>query len=109
MYTQSLQSRPTLCDPMDCTCHAPLSMRLSRQEQWSGLPCPPPGALLNPGIESASPVSSAFQMDSLTIEPPGKPQETRYISNKQPNLTTEETRERRKKPKNKFSTRKNKI
>ena len=39
-------------------------------------------------------------MDSLTTEPPGKPQETRYISNKQSNLTTEETRERRKKKKN---------
>ena len=41
-------------------------------------------------------MSFAFQMDSLATEPPGKPQETRYISNKQPNLTTEETRERRK-------------
>ena len=30
---------------------APLSMRFSRQEFWSGLPCPPPGDLPNPGIE----------------------------------------------------------
>ena len=44
-------------------------------------------------------MSSALQMDSLTTEPPGKPQETRYISNKQSNLTTEETRERRRKKK----------
>ena len=32
----------------------PLSMGLSRQEFWSGLPYPPPGDLPNPGIESAS-------------------------------------------------------
>ena len=36
---------------------APLSMGFSRQEYWSGLPCPPPGDLPNPGIE---PVSLTF-------------------------------------------------
>ena len=30
---------------------APLSMGFSRQEYWSGLPCPPLGELPNPGIE----------------------------------------------------------
>ena len=30
---------------------APVSMGFSRQEYWSGLPCPPPGNLLNPGIK----------------------------------------------------------
>ena len=34
-------------------CQAPLSMGFSRQEYWSGLPCPPPGDLPNPGIEPA--------------------------------------------------------
>ena len=34
---------------------APLSMGFSRQEYWSGLPCPPPGDLPNPGIEPRSP------------------------------------------------------
>ena len=29
---------------------APLSMGLSRQEYWNGLPCPPPGDLPYPGI-----------------------------------------------------------
>ena len=33
-------------------CQAPLSMGFSRQEYWSGLPCPPPGDLPAPGIES---------------------------------------------------------
>ena len=32
-------------------CQAPLSMGFSRQEHWSGLPCPPPGDLPNPGIK----------------------------------------------------------
>ena len=30
---------------------APLSMGFSRQEYWSGLPCPSPGDLPDPGIE----------------------------------------------------------
>ena len=49
---------------------APLSMEFSRQEYWSGLPCPSPGDLPNPGIKSGSP---ALQVDSLPSEPPGKP------------------------------------
>ena len=36
------QSCPTLCNPTDC--QAPLSMRFSRQEYWSGLPFPSPGS-----------------------------------------------------------------
>ena len=52
-------------------CQAPLSMGFSRQEYWSGLPCPPPGDLPDPGIEPGSP---AWQADSLPIDPPGKPQ-----------------------------------
>ena len=47
-----------------------LSMGFSRQEYWSGLSCPPPGDLPNPGIEPRSP---ALQVDSLPSEPPGKP------------------------------------
>ena len=52
---------------------APLSVKLSRQERWSGLSFPPLGDLLDPGIEPASPVSSALQADSLPTEPLGKP------------------------------------
>ena len=48
---------------------APLSMGFSRQGYWSGLPCPPPGDLPNPGIEPRSPT---LQADSLPSEPPGK-------------------------------------
>ena len=35
-------------------CQAPLSMGFSRQENWSGLLCPPPGNLPDPGLEPAS-------------------------------------------------------
>ena len=49
---------------------APLSMGFSRQEYWSGLPCPHPGDLPDPGIE---PRSLALQVDSLPCEPLGKP------------------------------------
>ena len=39
---------------------APPTIGCSRQEYWSGLPCPPPGDLPNPGIESTSPASPAL-------------------------------------------------
>ena len=41
-------------------CQAPLSMGFSRQEYWSGLPCPLPGDLPYPGIEPASLMSPAL-------------------------------------------------
>ena len=46
-------------------------MGFSRQEYWSGLPCPPPGDLPHPGIEPGSPASQADFF--FTAEPPGKP------------------------------------
>ena len=39
---------------------APLSMGVSRQEYWSGLPFIPPGDLPDPGIEPPSLVSPAL-------------------------------------------------
>ena len=47
------------------------SWGLSRQEYWSGLPCPPPGGLPNPGNKPRSP---SLQADSLPSEPPWKPE-----------------------------------
>ena len=43
----------------------------SRQEYWSGLPCPPPGDLPDPGIEPPSLLH--WQAGSLPLTPPGKP------------------------------------
>ena len=56
--------------PWTVAYQAPPSMEFSRQEYWSGLPFPSPGDLPNSGIEPGSP---AFQADTLTSEPPGKP------------------------------------
>ena len=50
----------------------PLSLVFSRQEYWSGLPCPFPGDLPDPGIALKSPVAPALQADSLPTEPSGK-------------------------------------
>ena len=54
---------------------APLSMELSRQEYWSGLPFPPPGDLPDPAIEPASLESPAlvgeFFYHCATWEVPG--------------------------------------
>ena len=57
---------------MTVACQAPLFMGFSRQEYWSELPFPPPGDLLNPGIEFTSPMSPAYQANSLPKEPSGK-------------------------------------
>ena len=50
--------------PQTAAHRAPLSMELSRQEYWSGLPLPTPGDLPNPGAELTSPVLLA---DSLPL------------------------------------------
>ena len=55
-----------LCATLWTVTHqAPLSMELSRQEYWSGLPFPSPGDLPDPGINPRSP---ALQADALTSE-----------------------------------------
>ena len=57
------QSCPTLGDPVDCS---PLGSSVHGdspgQGYWSGLPCHPPGDLLDPGMEPGSP---ALLADSL--------------------------------------------
>ena len=52
---------------------APLSMGFSRHEYWSGLPCPPPGDLSNPGIEPLSPASTTLHVGSLLLNHWGSP------------------------------------
>ena len=60
MHAKLLQSCPTLCDSIDCSqsgssVHGILQARIL---EW--LPCPPPAALLGPGIEPRSPMSPAL-------------------------------------------------
>ena len=51
----------------------PLSMGFSRQEYCSRLPFPPPGDLLDPGIQPKSPVSPVLAGGFFTTAPPRKP------------------------------------
>ena len=69
-WTKSLQSCPTLWDPMDCSppgssVHGILQTRIL---EWVAMSSP--GDIPNPGIE---PTFSMLQEDSLPLVPPGKP------------------------------------
>ena len=48
---------------MDCNPPGSSVYGFSKQEYWSGLPCPPPGDLPSPGIKPVSAVSPALQAD----------------------------------------------
>ena len=54
--------------------HAPLSMEISWQEYWSGLPFPPRGDLPDPGIKSTSLVPPALAGRFFTLRFLGSPQ-----------------------------------
>ena len=58
--------------PYTAAHQASLSVGFSRQERGSGLPFPPPGDLLNPGIKPGSP---AWAGRFFTTEPTGKPKQ----------------------------------
>ena len=55
-----VKSCSTLCNPMAVAHQAPLSMGFSRQEYWSGLPCPLAGDLPDTGVEPTSLTSPAL-------------------------------------------------
>ena len=56
-----------LVTPWTAVHQAPLSMDSSRQEYWSGLPCPSPGDLPDPGVEPVSPEAPALQAASVLL------------------------------------------
>ena len=56
--------------PWTVACQTPLSMGFPSQEHWSRSPFPIPEYLPDPGIKPKSP---AWQAESWTTEPPGKP------------------------------------
>ena len=64
VHANSRQSCLTLW-PYGRACQTPLSMEFSRQEYWSGLPCPPPGDLPNPGMEPVSPALAAMLFTTI--------------------------------------------
>ena len=75
MYVLSCFSRVQLfATPWTVACQALLSMVFSRQVYWSGMSCPPPGYLPDPGIKPTSLMSLAlagrFFTTSATWEAP---------------------------------------
>ena len=66
---KSLSRVQLLATPWTAAYQAPLSIRFSRQEYWSGLPFPSPGHLPDSGIKPRSP---SLYTDALPSEPPGK-------------------------------------
>ena len=66
----SLFSRVQLfATPWTVAHQTPLSMEFSRQEYWSGLPCPAPGGLTHPGIKPLFPTSPALAGGFFTTSP----------------------------------------
>ena len=53
-------------------CQAPLSVGFSRQEYWSGLPCPHPGDLPNPGVKPMSLTSLVLGESFFTTSATGE-------------------------------------
>ena len=66
---KSLQSCPTLCDPIDGSHQAPPSLGFSRQEHWSGLPFPSP--MHERKSESEVTQSCSTLSDPMDCSPPG--------------------------------------
>ena len=64
---QSLSRVRLFVTPWTVARQALLSMGFSRQEHWSGLPCPPPGDHPDPGIEPAFPKPPALAGRVFTI------------------------------------------
>ena len=73
MGGRSLQLSPAVCDLWTAVLQAPLSMGFSRQERSSGLPCPSPGDLPNPGIQPTFLMSPALAGRFFPNSGPGKP------------------------------------
>ena len=66
---ESLSPIRLFATPWTIVRQAPLSMGFSRQQYWSGLPCPSLADLPDPGIELTSP---ALTGGFFTTEPPRK-------------------------------------
>ena len=74
VHAKLLQLYLTFWDTIKVARQAPLSIGFSRQEYWTGLPCPPPGDLPDPGIKPTSPEAPGLQADPLPMSHQGSPQ-----------------------------------
>ena len=73
MNAQSLSHVLLFVTPLTIALQASLSMGLSQQEHWSGLPFPPPGNLLDPRIDSMFLRAPALAGEFFPSELFGKP------------------------------------
>ena len=73
MHAQLLSQVQLFVTPWTIVHQAPLSVGFPRQEYWSRLLFPPPGGLLDPGMESTSLMSPSLAGRFVTTELPGKP------------------------------------
>ena len=92
-----IQSCLALCNPVDCSPPGSTVHGDSPGKNWSGLPCPPPGDLPDPGIEPRCP---AYQADSYHLSHQGSPKVyninslfSKYLRNYMPrtDLSTQDT------------------
>ena len=70
MRTQSLQSCPTLCDPMDCSPPGSSVHEILQARKLGQVAVSSPGDIPDPGIKLVSP---AMQADSLPLSHQGSP------------------------------------
>ena len=71
MYVHSVVSDSAI--PWTVAHQAPLPMKFSKQEYWSGLPFSSPGDLSDPGTEPGSPTSLHWQVVPLPLNHQGSP------------------------------------
>ena len=79
------QSCLPLVNPWTVALQAPLSMKFSRQEYWSGLPFPSPADLPGPGVKPQSPARAGRFF--ITV-PPGKPHRVLDLVSKELDLSS---------------------
>ena len=78
MRVKLLQLCLTFCNPIDCSLPGSSVHGILQAGSWSGLPCPPPGDLPDPGTEPASLMSLHWQEVSLPLAPPERPHKLPY-------------------------------
>ena len=76
---KSLQSYPTLSNPMDGSLPGSTIPGILQARILERVPFPSPRDLPDPGIEPASPVSPGLAGGFFTAEPPVKPVNSKYI------------------------------
>ena len=73
------RSRPTLCDPVDCSPPGSFVRGILQAGRLEWVPLPPPGKLCNTGIKLSSLASPALAGGLFTTAPPAKPKRVEWV------------------------------